>query len=158
MPVCEVCGNTYDKTFVIEMDGYRHTFDSFECAIYSLAPNCLHCGCRILGHGMESNGVYFCCAHCMNTHLPPTQTQEETPMVNQNQQNQSESDRKKQQQSEEQLAQDRRRNRNEERMEAQGNRQSQQGQDYSSQSNRQRDLQQEEEVTHSATNREQEQR
>ena len=30
-----------------------YTFDSFECAIQKLAPTCAHCGCRILGHGIE---------------------------------------------------------------------------------------------------------
>ena len=64
MKRCEVCENTYDKTFEIVMDGRLHVFDSFECAIQALAPLCAHCGCRIIGHGNESNGMYFCCAHC----------------------------------------------------------------------------------------------
>jgi hypothetical protein len=29
-----------------------------------LAPRCVHCGCRIVGHGVESDGEIFCCAHC----------------------------------------------------------------------------------------------
>ena len=62
--VCEVCGNDYDKTFTVVMDGKSHIFDSFECAVHALAPTCGHCGCRILGHGTESGGEYFCCAHC----------------------------------------------------------------------------------------------
>ena len=41
-----------------------YTFDSFECAIHKLAPECDHCGCRIVGHGTEANGEFFCCAHC----------------------------------------------------------------------------------------------
>lgn len=61
---CEVCGNEYDKAFQIFIGGETHVFDSFECAIHALAPVCSHCGCRILGHGMEVNGEYFCCAHC----------------------------------------------------------------------------------------------
>jgi len=64
MPICEVCGNDYDKAFQIIRDGETHTFDSFECAIHALAPECSHCHCRIMGHGMEANGVFFCCAHC----------------------------------------------------------------------------------------------
>jgi len=65
MGTCEVCGNQYDKTFEVVMDGGRHTFDSFECAIHALAPRCDHCGCRIIGHGVEAaDGVIFCCAHC----------------------------------------------------------------------------------------------
>jgi hypothetical protein len=62
--VCEVCGNQYDKCFEVRKNGETHIFDSFECAIHALAPTCTHCGCRILGHGMEMNGVFFCCAHC----------------------------------------------------------------------------------------------
>ena len=61
---CETCGNEYDKAFEIMMAGQRHVFDSFECAIQALAPTCSHCGCRIVGHGMEAGGRMFCCAHC----------------------------------------------------------------------------------------------
>ena len=56
MARCEVCGNTYDKSFVITMAGVEHTFDAFECAIHALAPSCDHCGCRIIGHGVEEQG------------------------------------------------------------------------------------------------------
>jgi hypothetical protein len=35
---------------------------SFECAIQLLAPVCAHCRVRIIGHGLEKNGVMFCCA------------------------------------------------------------------------------------------------
>ena len=66
--MCEVCGNEYDKAFEIVMsdDGreQRHVFDSFECAIHALAPQCAHCGCRIIGHGVEAGGVSYCCAAC----------------------------------------------------------------------------------------------
>jgi hypothetical protein len=61
---CETCGNDYDKAFEIVMAGQRHVFDSFECAIQALAPTCSHCGCRIVGHGMEAASRMFCCAHC----------------------------------------------------------------------------------------------
>jgi hypothetical protein len=64
MATCEVCGNDYDKTFEVTRDGESHTFDSFECAIHALAPTCAHCGCRIIGHGVEGEGESFCCAHC----------------------------------------------------------------------------------------------
>ena len=40
------------------------TFDSFECAIHAMAPHCAHCGCTILGHGVEGGGAMHCCAHC----------------------------------------------------------------------------------------------
>jgi hypothetical protein len=61
---CLTCHNDYDKTFDIVMDGRSYTFDSFECAIQKLAPACTHCGCRIIGHGVESEGRFYCCAHC----------------------------------------------------------------------------------------------
>jgi hypothetical protein len=64
MATCEVCGNDYDKAFSVEREGESHTFDSFECAIHAMAPTCEHCGCRIIGHGVEANGAIFCCAHC----------------------------------------------------------------------------------------------
>ena len=64
MPTCETCGNNYDKSFEVVLAGKSHTFDSFECAIQKLAPVCAHCGCRILGHGIEARGTMFCCAHC----------------------------------------------------------------------------------------------
>lgn len=65
MAQCEVCGNEYDKSFEVVMQGgQRHIFDSFECAIHALAPHCAHCDCRIVGHGVEAGGRCFCCAHC----------------------------------------------------------------------------------------------
>jgi Rieske Fe-S protein len=66
MASCEVCGNEYDKTFEILRGGETHVFDSFECAIHALAPVCEHCGCRVIGHGVEADGRIFCCAHCAN--------------------------------------------------------------------------------------------
>ncbi|MEA2255783.1 MAG: hypothetical protein QOG35_1828 [Solirubrobacteraceae bacterium] len=64
MATCEVCGNDYDKAFQVSRGDETHTFDSFECAIHALAPACDHCGCRIIGHGVEGGGRIFCCAHC----------------------------------------------------------------------------------------------
>ena len=64
MAKCEVCGNEYDKSFEVVMCGKRYVFDSFECAIHALAPRCEHCGCRIIGHGLEAEDKIFCCAHC----------------------------------------------------------------------------------------------
>lgn len=61
---CEQCGNAYGQTFVVSMNGASYTFDSFECAIEMLAPHCQECGTRVIGHGVESNGRVFCCAHC----------------------------------------------------------------------------------------------
>lgn len=64
MQQCETCGNHYDKPMQITIDNEEHTFDSFECAIQALAPTCSHCSCRILGHGTEAEGKFYCCAHC----------------------------------------------------------------------------------------------
>ena len=64
MATCELCGNTYDKSFEVVMAGETHVFDSFECAIQALAPTCEHCGCRVIGHGVEADGVIYCCVHC----------------------------------------------------------------------------------------------
>lgn len=65
MATCDVCGNEYDKPMQISIGEETHTFDSFECAIHALAPRCQHCGCTILGHGIEGpEGRMFCCAHC----------------------------------------------------------------------------------------------
>jgi hypothetical protein len=64
MATCEVCGNEYDKAMEISIAGEQHVFDSFECAIHKLAPQCPHCGCRIIGHGVEAGGSMYCCAHC----------------------------------------------------------------------------------------------
>jgi hypothetical protein len=64
MAKCDYCGNEYDKTFEVSMAGGTHVFDSFECAIQLLAPTCNHCNVKIIGHGVESNGLLYCCAYC----------------------------------------------------------------------------------------------
>lgn len=46
------------------MQGRTYTFDCFECAVHALAPSCDHCGCKIIGHGMEKDGAFYCCAYC----------------------------------------------------------------------------------------------
>jgi len=64
MATCDTCGNEYDKTFTITRGDQTGTFDSFECAIHAMAPACAHCGCRIIGHGVETAEGIFCCASC----------------------------------------------------------------------------------------------
>ena len=65
MAACEHCGNEYDKAFTVRAaDGGEHTFDCFECAIHVLAPTCATCGVRIIGHGLEADGSFYCCDHC----------------------------------------------------------------------------------------------
>jgi hypothetical protein len=64
MAKCDCCGNDYDKAFQVTKNGTTRNFDSFECAIHMLAPACGHCGCKIVGHGLESNKGLYCCASC----------------------------------------------------------------------------------------------
>lgn len=61
---CDTCGNSYDKTFTVTRGNTVGTFDSFECAVEAMAPHCAHCGCRVLGHGVEHEDTFYCCAHC----------------------------------------------------------------------------------------------
>jgi hypothetical protein len=64
MAVCEVCGNDYARAFEVRTQGGVHTFDCFECAIHVLAPTCTHCDVRIIGHGVEAQDRFYCCASC----------------------------------------------------------------------------------------------
>ena len=64
MARCDTCGNDYDKAFTVTCGEASGTFDSFECAIQAMAPSCAHCGCKVIGHGAEHEGVFYCCSHC----------------------------------------------------------------------------------------------
>ena len=64
MAICEVCENEYDKAFEVTVGGKTHLFDCFECAIQALAPVCAHCGCHVIGHGVEAGEDIYCCANC----------------------------------------------------------------------------------------------
>lgn len=59
MAQCEVRGNDYDKSFEVVAAGARYVFDSFECAIQAMAPFCEHCGCKVVGHGVEVSRKLF---------------------------------------------------------------------------------------------------
>ncbi|TDE16022.1 hypothetical protein [Jiangella asiatica] len=62
---CDVCGNEYERTFTLRTaDGHEYVFDSFECAVHRCAPECAHCGCKVIGHGIQAGDRVFCCAHC----------------------------------------------------------------------------------------------
>jgi hypothetical protein len=77
MAQCETCGNEYKRPLQVVLDGRTHTFDCFECAIQALAPACAHCGCSIIGHGVEREGQFFCCSHCArHFDSPPVDEQE----------------------------------------------------------------------------------
>lgn len=70
---CDTCGNDYDRAFtLIDHAGRRFAFDSIECAAQAIAPNCAHCGCRVLGHGIDAGGRVYCCAHCQQQHAGQT--------------------------------------------------------------------------------------
>jgi hypothetical protein len=65
MASCDVCGNEYDGAFTVRTaSGEELTFDSFECAIHRCAPRCAHCGCTVIGHGVQAGGDVYCCASC----------------------------------------------------------------------------------------------
>lgn len=64
MATCAWCHNEYDKTFSVTYGDQTYVFDSFECAITMLAPTCAQCGCRLIGHGNEVDGRFYCCASC----------------------------------------------------------------------------------------------
>lgn len=65
MTRCDVCGNEYQDAFTLRTaGGDEYVFDSFECAIHRVAPECAHCGCRVIGHGIQAGERIFCCAHC----------------------------------------------------------------------------------------------
>lgn len=64
---CDVCGNAYDKSIQVSLEGRTMTFDSFECALHAMTPACALCGCKIVGHGVEAGGAMYCCAHAPTT-------------------------------------------------------------------------------------------
>ena len=70
MAECAWCHNEYDKTFTVTYGEQTYVFDSFECAITMLAPTCAHCGCRLIGHGDEVDGRFYCCASCARATEP----------------------------------------------------------------------------------------
>lgn len=67
MARCDVCGNDYARPMQIRQGDRTGTFDSFDCAIHALAPRCAHCGCQIIGHGVEDDEHIYCCGHCAQT-------------------------------------------------------------------------------------------
>jgi hypothetical protein len=71
---CDVCGNEYAKSFEIHIENSMHTFDSLECAIQRVAPTCGNCGCRVIGHGVEVGGAFYCGAHCARAIEPTVAT------------------------------------------------------------------------------------
>ena len=65
MATCSTCGNDYDRSFHVQTHtGDEYDFDSIECAASKIAPQCEHCGCVVLGHGIQAGSTVFCCANC----------------------------------------------------------------------------------------------
>lgn len=64
MGTCSSCGSRYEPMIKISYEGRDYEFDSFECAIHLLAPHCVQCGGKIIGHGLSDDGQFFCCVHC----------------------------------------------------------------------------------------------
>jgi hypothetical protein len=57
---------TTTVAFEVITAGESHVFDSLECAIHALAPICEHCGCGVIGRGVQvdGDGALFCRARC----------------------------------------------------------------------------------------------
>ena len=68
--VCEVCGNTGCQCFEVQIGGERHIFDSFECALDVLTPQCTHCGTPFVGQGVHVDDAVYCSYECANAALP----------------------------------------------------------------------------------------
>ncbi|WP_199711072.1 Prokaryotic metallothionein [Tessaracoccus antarcticus] len=81
MAVCDTCGNDDQNAFSITRGSDTGTFDSFECAIHTMASRCETCGCRILGHGVERNGTLYCCAHCSQQASAAAQPAPSAPVI-----------------------------------------------------------------------------
>ena len=58
MATCEVCGNEYGPSFEVQLKGEAGEFENFEWIIQSPSPNCAHCGCQVMGHGVESTDFF----------------------------------------------------------------------------------------------------
>jgi hypothetical protein len=62
---CSKCGNESGRGFrVTSREGTTWTFDSFECALSTLAPQCGRCSSAILGPALLRAGVAFCSEDC----------------------------------------------------------------------------------------------
>ena len=64
--VCEACGNTGCQCFEVQIGGEMHIFDSFECALDVLTPQCAHCGTPFVGQGVRAGNTVYCSHECVN--------------------------------------------------------------------------------------------
>ena len=72
MAVCATCGNDYDKAFTVSWNGHTETFDCVGCAATKIAPQCAHCGCRILGPGGRGHADVLLRALCPSGPVIPS--------------------------------------------------------------------------------------
>jgi hypothetical protein len=63
MAQCEVCSNKYDKGLEVMLPGRDIRLTALS-ARSGDGPACEHCGCNVIGYGIEVSGRFFCCAHC----------------------------------------------------------------------------------------------
>ena len=64
--VCEVCGNMGCQCFEVQIGAERHVFDSFECALDVLTPQCERCRTPFVGQGVRAGGMIYCSHECVN--------------------------------------------------------------------------------------------
>ncbi len=67
--VCEVCGNVGCDCFEVQVGGEKHIFDSFECALDVLTPQCAHCGTPFVGQGVHFGDTLYCSHECANASI-----------------------------------------------------------------------------------------
>lgn len=65
MSKCEQCGEQNENLFEVVKDGQSRKFDSFDCAIQSMAEKCSNCGCLITGKSHRHGDAGFCCQVCV---------------------------------------------------------------------------------------------
>jgi hypothetical protein len=68
---CEVCGNPISGGVRLIADGMTHVFDSFQCAIHRLAPECEYCGCKVLGRPTVVGRSAYCDEWCAQAASSP---------------------------------------------------------------------------------------
>lgn len=65
MSKCDQCGGQSSNLFEVVQNGESRKFDSFDCAIQSMAASCDNCGCLITGKQHSLRDEIFCCQSCL---------------------------------------------------------------------------------------------
>ena len=76
MASCEVCGNDYRLSFEVHAAGSGARVRQLRVRHPCAAPVCEHCGVKVIGHGVEADGTFFCCASCARMHGDPASASE----------------------------------------------------------------------------------